>query len=75
MCQDTQADAFKRLWYGGPYESGEAFINRSLQHFRSLESEDRQAFKAAVHDFARAHNMENKQPIRALLEALDTEPK
>ena len=75
MCEDTQADAFRRLWLC-EYESGQAFTTACLWHYQSLDNATgRQAFKAAVHDFARAHNMENKQPIRALLEALDTEPK
>ena len=73
MYMRAQAEAFKRLWYGGPYESGEAFINKSLRYYRSLEAADRQAFRVAVHDFASARHMENKQPMRALVEKLGPE--
>lgn len=72
---DKQADAFKRLWLGGPYESGQAFISDCMQHYRLLEeAEARRAFRAAVAAFARARNMEKSSPLRSLLESLETEP-
>lgn len=62
---------FNKLWLGGPYESGEAFISAVLDSYSALSTDERLSFKQAVIYYSDHKKISNDEPIKGLIKLLN----